>query len=66
MNAFRETEVNAVMVVSTLVEVTDARAQGVSIHTLEDFAWVIMNLLEIKLTKCEWFLLKMVYHLPLL
>lgn len=63
MNAFREAEVNAVMVVSILVEVTDARAQGVSIYTAEELAWVV---LEIKLTKCGWLLLKMIYHLPLL
>ena len=47
MNAVREAKVNAVMVVSTLVEVTDARAQAVSVYTAEELAWVIMNLLEI-------------------
>ena len=66
MNAVRVAKVNAVMVVSTLVEVTDARAQAVSVYTEEELAWVIMNLLEITLTKCGWLLLKMVYLLPLL
>ena len=66
MNAVREAKVNAVMVVSTLVEVTDARAQAVSVYTAEELAWVIMNLLEIILTKCGWLLLKMVHLLPLL
>ena len=51
MNAVREAKVNAFMVVSTLVEVTDARAQAVSVYTAEELAWVIMNLLEIILTK---------------
>ena len=40
------------MVVSTLVEVTDTRAQAVSVYTAEELAWVIMNLLGIILTKC--------------
>ena len=77
MNVVKNSEVDAVMGVSILLEVIDARAQWVSsytteglakvsIYTAEELAWVIMNLLEIILTKCGWLLLKMVYHLPLL